>query len=819
MLQKLTPYLVLALIAVLVFSGGLFTSKEIISYDDRPLVAKNINNLLPESRGNWPWNMNGFIGRPGNVIVPSHQLLVARLFSPVFYMKFMYFLSILLSGIFFLQFMRDFKLHPLAALFGAVAWMLTNSILTLALPGHLGKFMVTSFMPLVFLFLRRAVIRDLYTNYIYAGIFLGFTVMLGAYELSFFYGVLLFFYWIFLLLRKRGTEKLVPFFSRNWKKIASHKAGLLALGLVMIITMAAGIPGLMHVSTVRTSEAGAFRQSTQERWDWATQWSVPPFELLDLVVPGLSGWKTGHPEYPYFGDLGRSPDGGKSLRNLKLAIDHIGLSTMIFLIAGLFLNRKNRESEHRFWLWAMVVTIALSLGKYLYVPYWLFHQLPFMDAIRNPNKFMQVAVFIMALLAACGLHRILTRGETDRSRMQKIIAALKYLTWGLLGISLLSLVFRSTLAGIIESAGAATTAAHNIAGFWPLAFLLAGAVSAAVWYLLRLLDKTGTHAPRWIPWALVALVTAELWYGASWFIGFQDPGERYEPDRLTAVFEQTGVPARTFFLAHPNFTASLQDRFQYHNLNLVTYQDVMGPQTGRPQILVKQFSAALHALLLDTLQTGLTNPARHGQGWRYLELLGVSHVAAMADIKDPRLTALHRFQIQGSPQPLTVYRLNTPQPRLSVQYRYRVADKPEEAAALLGATNQPPLVLDQAGLREAGNPLLPPPLSGTNTPAHSLAVKHFGHNRIELEVYTAEPGLLCLLDQYHKDWRVRVNGKAGVIVPVNVFARGIPLEKGTSRVSLHFAPPVWPLALTLTGYGIGILVFTGEWLRKKRKKA
>jgi hypothetical protein len=261
----------------------------------------------------------------------------------------MYFVSILLSGIFFLLFIKDFELHPMAALFGAVAWMLTNTTLTLALPGHLGKFMVSSFMPLVFLFLRRAVIRDRYTNYIYSGLFLGFSIMLGAYELSLFYGMLLFCYWIFLMLRKRGAEKIIPFIRCNWKKIATHKAGLLALGLVMLITMAAAIPVIIEASRGRGTETAAFRQTPQQRWDWATQWSVPPLELLDLAIPGLFGWKTGDTEYPYFGALGRSADNGKSLRNLKLAIDHIGMVTMIFLIAALYFLRKNRESEHRFW--------------------------------------------------------------------------------------------------------------------------------------------------------------------------------------------------------------------------------------------------------------------------------------------------------------------------------------------------------------------------------------------------------------------------------------------------------------------------------------
>ena len=489
MLKKLSPYIILTLIAIMVFAGGLFTSKDIISGDNRPSEAAMYLNILEHSTGNWGWNGTSLTGNPASPIPFSHRMIAMKLFSPGFYLKFMYFISILMAGIFFHLFIRDYKLSETASLFGAAAWMLTSSIITLINPGHLGKLMALSWIPLAFLFIRRAVTRDLWSNYVYAGFFVGLSFLGKGYQMSLYFGFLLCFYWLYLLLKKRESQKLIPFIKTKWKTIGKHKAGIFATGLIILLVAAILIPSFQHNAQQRKYQSSLFHKNAKQKWEWATQWSLPVPEIIDFAIPGLFGWKTGDRSHPYLGKLGR----GGGLNNLKLNSENIGLTTAIFVFIALFLLWKTRNSEHRFWFWTMIVTLALSLGKYLYLPYYLFYKLPFMDSIRNPNKFVKLVAFAAVILAAHGFHAIFSEREKYANKIKSIITGTKILALFFAGLSLLSIFLKKLIIDIIRNPRVPLEKIKNVASYYPIAFLIAAVTAGIIWYVLRLTqDKKNT---------------------------------------------------------------------------------------------------------------------------------------------------------------------------------------------------------------------------------------------------------------------------------------------------------------------------------------
>ena len=61
--------------------------------------------------------------------------------------------------------------------------------------------------------------------------------------------------------------------------------------------------------SVRVDEAGQDVQARVERWNWATQWSLPKKEATALLVPGLFGFRMDSPGGgEYWGGIGRNPE-------------------------------------------------------------------------------------------------------------------------------------------------------------------------------------------------------------------------------------------------------------------------------------------------------------------------------------------------------------------------------------------------------------------------------------------------------------------------------------------------------------------------------
>ncbi len=81
--------------------------------------------------------------------------------------------------------------------------------------------------------------------------------------------------------------------------VVAISAAFLATGalLTLVGTQIKGISGIEDA-----------RESHQAGWDWATQWSLPKREILDVMLPGLR-LQDGQPEAGSIGCRGRDPRG------------------------------------------------------------------------------------------------------------------------------------------------------------------------------------------------------------------------------------------------------------------------------------------------------------------------------------------------------------------------------------------------------------------------------------------------------------------------------------------------------------------------------
>ncbi|WP_241210455.1 hypothetical protein [Brachyspira hampsonii] len=134
-------------------------------------IIKNIKDAI--LNGNlYFWN-NAYFTIASSSTVPIHpkSLLIALLPNNIYpQVSIMFHITIMGYGLFL--FLREKKLSINASIFGAVALMFSNAIITLILPGHLGKFETYCYFPFVLYFLSKAMNTEKWIHFFfYRGIF------------------------------------------------------------------------------------------------------------------------------------------------------------------------------------------------------------------------------------------------------------------------------------------------------------------------------------------------------------------------------------------------------------------------------------------------------------------------------------------------------------------------------------------------------------------------------------------------------------------------------------------------------------------------
>ena len=207
---------------------------------------------------------------------------------------------------------------------------------------------------------------------------------------------------------------------QGWKPLAWLQ--VLAPAAVLAFLFAAGplLSGYKH----HVKDAVQMQTENKEaKWDYVTQWSFPPDEMIAFVAPGYTGWRSGESEGPYWGRMGRSAgweETRQGFQNFKLENTYLGILPIAF---ALFAVASCRRSRHRaeilFWGGATLVALLLAFGKFFPL-YALFYKLPVVNNIRNPNKFLQVFQVCLAILTLYGVDSLFSqRSKVDGGTSRK----------------------------------------------------------------------------------------------------------------------------------------------------------------------------------------------------------------------------------------------------------------------------------------------------------------------------------------------------------------------------------------------------------------
>ena len=442
---------VVALILGILFFKALHPDYVVFSNDGPHggMVAKQ-NRMPTIMTGLWV-DLN-WLG--GNVPAPSPNISssLRLLTSPLGYSKIYAPASLLIFGLCAWIAFRRFGLSPLACVLGAIAAALNTDFFGVSCWGVCSH---TICGGMAFLAIAAAYDpkgQPRLPQIILAGLAVGIALMEG-YDVGALFSLFVASFVLFQALTGEGSavQKAV---GGGWRvALVAVFAALMATHTLgtLIGTQVQGVVGM-----------GQDAETKARRWNEATQWSMPPTEMLRTVIPGLFGYRMDTPNNltewqqdvfeggVYWGRAGETPGWFENHKDAEWSRNHQGafprfsgggtyLGVLMALITCWSIWQSFRGGDSVFtlhqrrwvWFWSAAALIAMLLAFGRYAPFYqFFYALPYMSTIRNPAKFMHMFNWALLIIFAYGVHGISKRYlETTTTVATGLIAHLKS-WWG-----------------------------------------------------------------------------------------------------------------------------------------------------------------------------------------------------------------------------------------------------------------------------------------------------------------------------------------------------------------------------------------------------
>lgn len=804
----------IVLLGLLVFRSVLWPGETLFTTDDNVGALMMRKNLLPY--GWWSgWNDAELLGIASPVFISLTNVLL-YIFPATFFNNWINAFDLMVGSIFLGLFLRERGLSWLAVSLGALTAYWVGSNMTLVYAGHIGKFGVLLWVS-VFLWLTQRALRTRALPYaILAGGALGMMFLEQA-DVAFFFALALGPYALFAAWRTYGPD---------YPALLRFAVPLFAVGLLLAVH-----PLLSGYQTAVEGVAAVEEEDPEARWHFITQWSWPPEESIDFIAPGYTGWRSGEPTGPYTGRMGRSAgweETGQGFPNFKLENQYIGAIPILFALLALILAWRARDrigdtrSDILFWGVVTLLALLLSFGKYFPL-YALFYQLPFVSSVRNPNKFLQVFQFGLALLSAYGvqaaLHREGMSGTASWMRQagKPLLIAAAVVGGVLLFWGIGSMAAWESLTNTLRSQWgqhAATIAGNRIwAQLHGGIMTLAG---AALLYWLMTAHRS-RRALQWASIGIVGLVLFDVFFIARQYVTTVTIGE-WEDNRVVEIVRSDNGHGRVALVSQENFYNQwLSILFPYHDIKTINVA-----QMPRMPVDYQQYLGAV-----------ANNPIRH---W---ELGAVSHVLGPARIwgqisNEPtlrdRFDLIYAYNVEpvgGGVRVVSasadrrgqhvVLHHTAPRHRYALVSDWQIMDDAEALSHLAS----PAFVPFERVLVASGQPglqqLPEPERAGVGGSVRRMAYRP---GYVELRVSADAPSILRVADKYDPHWQARVNGKRAEVLRVDYIMQGVLIPAGVHTVTLRYSPgrgSLWVQGLGFMGCVVAGLQLVARHRRSRHE--
>ncbi|OGF16483.1 MAG: hypothetical protein A2W00_12995 [Candidatus Eisenbacteria bacterium RBG_16_71_46] len=714
------------------------------------------------------WNPYVFLGMPSfasgayNPLIypPDWPLALLQKVVPLPDMTWLL-LYYFLGALFLFLLAREWGARPEGALLGAVAFVFAPNLVAVGSHGHGSQLVDSAYLPLLLWLATRWMRGGRVSDLAWLALAGGFQLLRGHVQICFYTWLAVGLYvaveWG-AALRSPGT--LLPRLARG--------AGIAAAAAV-----AFGLAGFYNLPlrdyaqhSIRGAGAGG-----GVGMDYATQWSMAPYELPATVIPGWVG----------FG--GRSYWGAMPFTDYPNA--YIGMVAVVLALPAFLAGGAVRI----FALILGALALLISFGSHFPLYGFLYAHLPLFNKFRVPVMVILLFQLAAALGLAWGWSTVLAAGgtRTDASRRLGRLLVGTAVALGLM------LVFGVLLQGAWRHAYEQAALSHRQAFSADLARIAFRGVSgdilrAGVLGLIAIgamvLAARGRIAPSLASVAVLLLLLIELWPVSGRVMGpvigpVNTYGLETGRDDVVEFLEKAGPPG--------TFRVFPMDEFQSNRFAGFGIASLGGYHAAKPRLF--------QDFLSDRMEDNLP----------WLRLLNVRYIIVQQPLSSVPPFAREIFR--GS---AIVYEHLLALPRATVVGSYRVV-RPARAILDSVASGRE----DPAGVTnlETDPQLTLGPVDGAQA-----AIESYDLNRVAVRVTTPGPALLRLADLWYPDWRATVDGREAPVLRADYLLRAVPVPAGEHRVVFEFRSPAVRrgLLLSLASLALVLAAFGVDLVRRRR---
>jgi hypothetical protein len=734
------------------------------------------------------WNPYLFGGMPyvaamhGDIFYPTALLRLALPTDVA--MTWGLIIHVFLAGLFTFLFLHAVGLSFFGALVGGLAYMLAGNVAGLVSPGHDGKLFVSALLPLALLFVHRGV-RE---GHPWAWGALALTITLAVLtphpQLLQYLLLVTGAYALFVAFSRTETGDVLP------RSVALRRLGVASVAVsVGLLGGAIQFLPLLEYTPWSPRAGGA-------GWGHAIQFSLPPEELLNFYIPQFSGILD-----QYWG------------RNfLHHHSEYVGASVLV--LAGLAFGGNPPGPRRRilwFWTGALIVATLWALGGYTPFYSLVYALVPGTKFFRAPSTMLYVISFCIAVLAALGTDRVLTKREMRPRYLLAwlagglVVAVLA--TSGALTNIATTLAPPQRLERVDESAAALTL------GAWR-SFLAVAAITGVLFAMGR--EKFSAVAAGW---ALAAVIALDLWSVERLYWRFSPPASvLFRGDPVVDYLKRLRQPGRVLPYALQPLTNAPDPYLRYGD----------GMATG---LMVHRIRSVVgyHGNELGRYQL-LTGWGIDGQQW----------IQRFVNPNLRRLTNTRYWYTNAAEAPLPgMHLVAGPATNAAgnIVYLYEFADDnpaawvapiaikaPDEN--VLATVLDPRFDVRRAALFDTGAAVLTQPVPPAMPPASDVSVRvtlyEPGHIVLALDRPAPAGSAVIVSENYYPGWQATVDGKPVPTGRVQYVLTGVGLPAGARSVELTFRSATYERgrATTFASLAVAGLLLIGGllWGRRGRRR-
>lgn len=455
--QKHHPWIVILVILILflIFLNPLYFGNKTFQSGDIITMESMKNYIAKDRVGFSLWNPYVFCGMPAyalgtektwfNLIYMVYtgiRTAFSSMFSVQYAMWSFYLIVLGITSFFLVKYLTK---NTLIALFSAIATSFSTGIIVFLFIGHVTKLTSLCMYPLLFLLLlklkEKITLLDFLLLVVILQIFIqGFHVQIIFYTL---FAVAIYFIFYFVRSLKLKDTALT-------KSIVKSAFAFVFATIIALLIQADNLTQIYEYTPYSTrgtesiieKETPKTEQTESDYYNYHTEWSFSPGEVLTFLVPSYYGFGNSTYKGPltnnqpvevntYFGQM----------RFVDVAM-YMGV--LVFLLGLYAMIAYRKEPFVQFLTILTIISLLISFGKNFPLIFDLmFYYFPYFDKFRVPSMILVLVQMSMPVLAGYGLLKLISLRE---EKSEKIIITLRNISLAVSGIFVLVLLLNGPIS-------------------------------------------------------------------------------------------------------------------------------------------------------------------------------------------------------------------------------------------------------------------------------------------------------------------------------------------------------------------------------------